>query len=209
MCGKNDIDTTGPCYGGLDLGSTDDLTALALHWPETNSLMVWHFVPEDTYKERDEYRLWKDLGGAALEVTPGRTLNDAYVEAKILELKEQYNIQCVGYDPWNATDLIRRLEDDHGVPMVEMRQGYESMSMPAQRFFMDVKSHLLAHADDPILNWEAGNVEIMVSPAGGIKPVKPKPWSPQKVDGIIASIIARAQSLAEHEEEGSCGIIVF
>ena len=208
-CGQNDVRTEGPCYGGLDLGSTDDLTALVLHWPETDSIRAWHFVPEDTYNQREEYKLWKEHG-AALDVTPGRTFDDAYVEAKILALKEQHDIHGIGYDRWNATDLVRRLEDKHGVPMIEMGQGYQSMSMPSQEFFKDVKSHRLAHDNDPVLNWEAGNVEIMVGPSGAIKPVKAKPWSPKKVDGIIAAVIAKAQSLAEHEEEpGQCGIIVF
>ena len=36
------------CYGGLDLSSTTDLTALALWFPEAGKLLCWHFVPADT-----------------------------------------------------------------------------------------------------------------------------------------------------------------
>jgi len=209
LCGENDTEHDGPCFGGLDLGSSDDLTALALYWPKTQSCKVWHFVPQETYDAKAEYILWKSQK-AMLTVTAGRVLDQGLVREMVNTLKDQYDIQCVGYDRWNATGLITDLADEDGVTMVEMGQGYQSLSMPTNEFGKLVKSHQLCHDNDPVLNWEAGNVTIQAGPAGAIKPVKPKPWSPLKVDGMQALIIAYAMSLTqETEEDQECAIVLI
>jgi len=41
-------------FGGLDLSTTKDLTALALYFPDSGRLLVWHFAPADTLNERAE-----------------------------------------------------------------------------------------------------------------------------------------------------------
>jgi phage terminase large subunit-like protein len=69
-------ETTGPCYGGLDLGSSQDLTALALYWPETGATRVWSWLPgEPSLRDRGEAnrapfhlmggtRLYRNLAGS-------------------------------------------------------------------------------------------------------------------------------------------------
>src|SRR5690606_17127982 len=42
------------CYGGLDLSSTRDLTALALYFPDHGKLLAWHWLPKDTIQLREE-----------------------------------------------------------------------------------------------------------------------------------------------------------
>ena len=39
------------CFGALDMGSTRDLTALALYFSDLGKLLAWHFVPAETIKE--------------------------------------------------------------------------------------------------------------------------------------------------------------
>jgi phage terminase large subunit-like protein len=57
-----------PCWGGLDLGSTQDLTALALYFPEDNgAVLPFFWVPGDRLDEREDrdkvpYRPWKQQG---------------------------------------------------------------------------------------------------------------------------------------------------
>ena len=64
------------CYGGLDLGSTQDLTALVLVFPDDGAsgdgppgydLLCWFWTAEDALRERAErdrvpYPLWRDQG---------------------------------------------------------------------------------------------------------------------------------------------------
>jgi phage terminase large subunit-like protein len=70
------IDLEGqPCFGGLDLSSTRDLTALALYFPEQGCLLAWHWVPADTIGEREErdrvpYSKW--VADGLIEKTVGR-----------------------------------------------------------------------------------------------------------------------------------------
>ncbi len=53
------------CYGGLDLSSTQDITALSLLFPDENKLhnLSWFWIPEDTMQEKERkdrvpYGLW-------------------------------------------------------------------------------------------------------------------------------------------------------
>jgi phage terminase large subunit-like protein len=42
------------CFGGLDLGSTSDLTAFVLWFPDEGKVLAWHFVPKERIAERVE-----------------------------------------------------------------------------------------------------------------------------------------------------------
>ena len=46
----------------------------------------------------------------------------------------------------------------------------------------------IIHGGNPVLRWMAGNVVIDTDPAGNIKPTKER--SPEKIDGIVAAIMA-------------------
>lgn len=45
----------------------------------------------------------------------------------------------------------------------------------------------IIHGVNPVLRWMAGNVVVETDPAENIKPTKAK--SPEKIDGIVASIM--------------------
>ena len=206
-CGEAGIDPRGPCYAGLDLASTCDLGALALYWPETKSLRVYTFIPGDTVERRAEYLLWAEHDH--IIATPGRTHDYSYIRQLLNRLKGEHDIRKLAYDPWNATHLITELADEDGIPVVEFRQGEVSMNQPAKDFERAVINHELRHENNPCLNWQAGNVCVKVSENGNIKPVKPKPQSTKKVDGIIAAIMARALADADTEEKQPEGSVII
>ena len=65
----------------------------------------------------------------------------------------------------------------------------------------------------PVLRWMAGNVVVDTDPAGNIKVTKRR--SPDKVDGIVAAIMALDRCIRHEENTGSVyddpdrGLFVF
>src|SRR5690606_24220217 len=181
------------CFGGLDLSSTIDITALALAFPAEDGsydLVMRFWVPEDRLHERSErdrvpYDAWARDGW--LQVTPGNVVDYGFIREEIHRLADRYEIVELAYDPWNASKLAVELFGD-GVPMVEFRQGYASMSPAAKEFERLVTAGLLRHGGHPVLRGMANNVTIRQDPAGNIKPDKER--SREKIDGIVAAIMA-------------------
>src|SRR5690606_27596523 len=138
------------------------------------------------YLPRFPTRRSSDLDGW-LQVTPGNVVDYGFIREEIHRLADRYEIVELAYDPWNASKLAVELFGD-GVPMVEFRQGYASMSPAAKEFERLVTAGLLRHGGHPVLRWMANNVTIRQDPAGNIKPDKER--SREKIDGIVAAIMA-------------------
>ena len=183
------------CYGGLDLASTTDIAALVLAFaPESEGepvyLLPFFWIPEDNALERERrdrapYVTWARQG--FIEMTPGNVIDYAYIRRRLNELAETYQIGEVAYDPWNATQLSLQLQED-GLTMVEMRQGFASLSGPSKELLRLVLSGGVAHGGNPVLRWMADNVTARQDPAGNIKPDKAK--STGRIDGIVAAVMA-------------------
>ena len=98
------------CYAGLDLSSTQDLTALVLVFPpaepdEPYSILPFAFVPEETVercsrKDHVNYDLWRKQG--QIIATPGNVVDYEAIEGMILDLAGKYRIKEFAYDPWNS-----------------------------------------------------------------------------------------------------------
>ena len=206
-CGAALPDLAGrSCYGGLDLASTTDIAAFVLVFaPEAEgepvALLPFFWIPQDSMIERERrdrvpYSTWVRQG--LVEATPGNVIDYAYIRQRINELARRYEIAEVAYDPWNATQLSLQLQDD-GLTMVEMRQGFASMTAPSKELLRLVLAGGLAHGGNPVLRWMADNVTARSDPAGNVKPDKGK--STNKIDGIVASIMALAR-LTLHDPNG-------
>ena len=90
----------------------------------------------------------------------------------------------IAYDPWNATHIALRLQDE-GATMVEFRQGFRSMAAPTRELEKLIVSRKLAHGGNPVTRWMAANVAVAQDPAGNLKPAKDK--STERIDGIVAA----------------------
>jgi phage terminase large subunit-like protein len=183
------------CYGGLDLSSTGDITALSLMFPPRNDeedyiLLPYFWVPEDTIPIRVHhasvpYDVWHKEG--FLKATQGNVIDYNFIEKFINELHEIYNIREIAVDRWNATQLIINLTDD-GFTMVPFGQGFKDMSPPTKEFYKLLMQGKINHGGNPVLKWMAANVVVDHDAAENIKPTKAR--SPEKIDGIVASIMA-------------------
>lgn len=200
-CGVTDGDFLAriPCYGGLDLSNTTDITAFVLKFPATGDCKAWFWLPERKLEERRDrvpYQLWADQGW--IEVTPGSAVDYRYVQERILGLAKEYRIQEIAFDPWNATQTAIELED-HGLVMVPTRQGYKTMSPACRELEREIVAMELKHGGNPVLQWMAANVMVTQDPAGNLKPDKSK--SIDKIDGIVALLNAISRQIEDNSTE--------
>lgn len=196
------------CFGGLDLSSSQDITAFVLYFPAQCACLPFFWVPAKTAKKKIEYEVWARDGYA--EVTEGKVVDYETVRNKIKELSETYQIKDIGYDPWNASQVAKQLADDDGLPLMEFRQGYKSMNEPSKEVEKLVIQRKLVHFGNPVLRWMASNAQVQEDPAGNIKPVKAQKDSPRKIDGIVALVMAVGLSMTvKTEEQPFKGGLVF
>jgi phage terminase large subunit-like protein len=184
-----------PCYAGLDLSSTQDLTALVLVFPPYGddgkySILPFAWVPEETIDQRSRkdhvnYDLWKKQG--FILSTDGNVVDYEAIEEKIYELADMYQIMELAFDPWNSQMLVGRLAAE-GMTVVPFRQGFASMSPPTKELMKMTLEGKLAHGGHPVLRWCMDNIVIQTDPAGNIKISKAK--ATEKVDLAVALVMA-------------------
>lgn len=180
------------CYGGLDLSSTRDLTALALWFPDAGKVLAWHFVPADTILDRVErdrvpYDRWATDGW--LETTVGRATDRLAVARALADIRQRYDVQAIGFDRWRFEDLNKLLSDEGiELPLVEFVPGFRSYAAAVDAFERALLSGRMQHGNNPVLTWQAGNVIVETDPAGNRKPSKSK--SIDRIDGIVCAIMA-------------------
>jgi phage terminase large subunit-like protein len=190
-----------PCYGGLDLSSTTDLTAFALVFPPFEEDLLWRFlvkfyVPEDTIVKRSKedripYDIWAKQG--YITATPGNVVDYSYIRRDVKNAAKIYDLREVGFDPWGAIKLATELDGKDGVTMVEVRQGYKSMSPPTKELYNLVTGGRVAHGGHPVLRWCADNMVVVSDEAENVKPAKNK--ARERIDGIVAIINALGRAI--------------
>lgn len=198
-----------PCYGGLDLASTRDLTAFVLVWPIDGRMFVapWFFIPEADLRERSlrdnvRYDLWVRDG--LIEATPGGATDWRAVYACIDRLAQRFDIQSIGFDRWGARDIVSDLMAN-GLDVQQVGQGFASANAPCKRLEGLVLKAQLVHDGNPVLRWNLDCCTIASDPAGNIKPVKPGgAQSNKRIDGIYALWMALGQAMLA--EDSSVGV---
>lgn len=191
------------CYGGLDLSSTRDLTALALWFPDAGKLLVWHFVPEDTMRERSErdrvpYDQW--VADGWIEATPGRATDRQAIAHRLADIRQSYDVQGIAFDRWRFEDLNKLLTDEGiDLPLSEFVPGFRSYAAAIDTFERAVLDRRMQHNNSPILKWQAGNVVVKPDPAGNRKPMKDKSFD--RIDGIVSAIMACSLAGKEDGQE--------
>ncbi len=183
--------------GGVDLSSRIDITALAWVWrvEKKLALKVRFWVPEERIRLLDRqgdrrYALWADEGW--IEPTPGDSIDYEWISAAIRKDSEGRCAGMIGYDPWNAKKFADDLHNDFGFDMIEVRQGYVSLNEPSKEFERLIVSREIIHENNPALDWMIASAKTRPDPAGNIKPVKPDPNGKEKIDGVVAAIMALA-----------------
>ena len=183
------------CYGGLDLSSTNDITAFVLVFPPLDEddryiFLPYFWVPEDTLdlrvrRDHVPYDVWERQ--SQLFTTEGNVIHYGYIENFIERLGEKFNIREIAFDRWGAIQMVQNLEG-MGFTVVPFGQGFKDMSPPTKELMKLTLERRIAHGGHPVLRWMMDNIYIRTDPAGNIKADKEK--STEKIDGAVAAIMA-------------------
>jgi len=211
-CGKA-VDPLGlrgrRCYGGLDLSSNTDISALVWVFPpevdgDSYQVLCRFWVPGERVRERVStdhvpYDAWVRQG--YITTTPGNVVDYDFILAQVGEDLETYDAHELAFDRWGATkiqtDLMEMGCEDF---LVQFGQGYASMSGPTKELERLILGHELAHGNNPVLNWMADNLVVRSDPAGNIKPDKER--SIERIDGMVSLVMALGRAMV-HEQAGS------
>lgn len=195
------------CFAGLDLASTNDITSLSLlfPWREQDDVvrfdwLVFNWVPEEMISEKMlhagiDYSAF--IRDGHMESTPGNTTDYRYIRKKLNELRENFDIQAVAYDPYNSSQLVIELMED-GFNMSKYGMNLSNMNVPTKELERLFANGLINHGGNPVLRWMMGNVHIYTSSNGDIRTNKSK--SAEKIDGVVSGIIALGQYLTDRRE---------
>lgn len=204
------------CFGGLDLASVSDFTACVYVFPPLVETGLWEVVvrlwlPQAAVDKLRAKGLLKDLDSwieaGLIKVTPGNVADYSFIRKTINEDRENFNLVQLGADRWNSSQLVTDLQDD-GVEVVNVGQGFASMSGPCKELERLYMSHRLAHGGHKVLRWMASNVVATKDAADNIKFDRAKVRN--KIDGMVALVMALGRAIApQEEEEGAPGAIVL
>jgi phage terminase large subunit-like protein len=204
------------CYGGMDLSSKQDITALVLLFPPLNGLprwivMPWFWMPKDLIKERTEadkvpYDVWVREG--FLQTTPGDQVDHKTIYNKVIELGKLFSIRQIGFDPWGFEWIGGELQEA-GYQLFSIKSSYELLSEPTKAITGYINGTLpmadkpgeqkMEFLNNPIFKWMCSNVVVEKNAQGWFRPSKGK--SAQKIDGFWALCAAMNRAQANPEQD--------
>jgi phage terminase large subunit-like protein len=181
-----------PCWGGLDLASVSDFTSFRLIWLVDGHWYThgWRFVPNAAVQHRTErglvpYQHWVQSGH--LIVAGDEVTDYDAVQERIIGINDRFNVKMIGFDRWNAAQLVKKLEDA-GVPLKEFIQGPRSYHPAMQALERAYTAGKLSHGNDPVLNWCAANICARTDVNLNMAPDRKR--SREKIDDMVALLEA-------------------
>ena len=168
------------CYGGLDIGYSDDMTALFLRFVEWKTeevldgdgntktvqvphfkQLVWYWSCEERVKrserERVNWRPWVEAGH--IEIAGKKKLDEDFVAQRILEIIGNFKLQELGFDKYKSREITKKLLAKK-VKCVEIRQSAEVLNDPIRRFKDMVESGDYTHDGNPVFLYNLQNTRV-------------------------------------------------
>lgn len=188
------------CFLGLDLSRTRDMTAAVFlfPWPEDGDecIRVWplFWLPEKIAKERDHlfpFRSWSKAGH--IELSPGDVVDYKAVEDGICQTADSFDFRMRGlyFDQHYAEEITQRLAERLGMATSErvaVRQSLMFLSPLAKEWERRISCGMVHHADNAVMDWQVGHVEVWADRNQNIRPVKPESATGKSIDGIMAAL---------------------
>jgi len=192
------------CFAALDLASKTDIADLVLLFPPQKKRSRWtvfakHYLPEDTVENGNpRYQAWFEDGW--LTATPGNVTDFSYIADDLDEIKSKHELVAVPYDPFQATQFATERAAE-GYPMLEYGATVKNFSEPMKQLEALVLQRAIDFEIDPVLMWMFGNVVARLDKKDNIFPNKEREGN--KIDGVVATIMALACAVAEVDDGGS------
>lgn len=185
-----------PCALGIDLSRGDDFCAFTFVFPLQDrafGIKTLCFITEDTlYRLPPAMRVKYDefIKEGTLIVMNGITLDmdNVYDHVDDHIINNDYDVICVGYDPYNAKTFIERWERENSpYGVVKVIQGAKTESVPLGELKKLAENRMLIF-DETIMMFTMGNCIAMEDTNGNRKLYKSR--QDQKIDSVAAMMDA-------------------
>jgi phage terminase large subunit-like protein len=198
----------------FDLASTRDLNAICTlkRYAEDDYEAQWKFfLPEESLElipkhYQDIFR--NAINSGVLKLTMGNVMDDKEIYDYIISEHQKYDLKEVGYDAYNAGNLVSRLYEA-GLPVKKVGQGMAVLSNPSKYVEKMILQKAIKHDGNPFVGWQLSNCEVYTDVNGNIKIRKNEADKSAKVDGIIAMITAFHCALDNPYVSNSFGFRTF
>lgn len=181
-----------PCWNGLDLSSSRDITAFVqVFYDELmDKFIIWPhlFTPKDTVIKREEedknpYSKW--IKDSELIALSGKYINFELLLDYVYTLAEDFEFQESGFDRWGSPTILNRLEEKWDI--VPMGQGMQTMTPIINDFECLLIDERIIIAENDCFRTMAKNCVAVFDDAMNVKYSKRK--SRFKIDGIIGMLM--------------------
>ena len=194
-----------PVYVGFDMSAKTDLTSVTFMIPylsgeydgngkEIVKYYFWthSFIPtreklhEHIVKDKVPYDAWERQG--FLEVTNTPIVDQGRVMRYVMEECEKHNlkIQCLCFDPANASKLMMDLSDE-GYDVEEVFQSHKHLNEATQGFREQVFCKNVGYLPNPLLNYAMSNAVVRQS--NGLIKID-KDATTKRIDPVDATLCA-------------------
>ena len=185
-----------PCSMGCDLSMGDDFCSFTFLFPlprEAFGVKTRNYISSLTMSKlhssaRQKYEQFIDEG--SLVVLEGTVLdmNEVYEDLADFIEKANYDVRCVGYDPYNAKEFIERWARDNGPFGIEkVIQGARTESVPLGELKKLSEERLLLF-DEQLMSFAMGNCITLEDTNGNRKLYKQR--RDAKIDAVAAMMDA-------------------
>ena len=189
-----------PLYLAVDLASRKDAAVIAGIFFDGVERFSFerYYAPEAAAEDNEKYRNFAIAGEMVL--TPGSQTDQAFIEEEIKNLCQEYDVQGIGFDDWQADYMMTRLMDC-GLPVINFNQTVRNMSAPMKELEAQVLDGNFWHAENSCTSWMMGNVVAKIDAKEHIYPRKENDNDKRcKIDGAVALIMAMGLTLAEESQ---------
>lgn len=184
------------CALGADLSQGDDFCAFTFLFPlpnerfgvKTRSYITSRTMMQLPSAMRMKYENFVKEG--SLMVMDGTVLDmiEVYEDLDQLIMDKGYDVCCIGYDPYNAKELVERWEREKGpYGVVKVPQGSKTESVPLGELKKMAEDRLLLF-DEELMTFAMGNCIVLEDTNGNRKLYKMR--RDQKIDNVAAMMDA-------------------
>ena len=181
------------CTVGFDRSLVNDITSFCLLFPNDNGgadCIYINLLPEEAIKKATDnlkQTYQKAIESGDLEVVPGAVIKNADMKPYFKYIKEKFNVDMFGYDPYKMKEIAMELEDE-GYPVVSVSQGVGNMSEPAKKLEELLKDKTFRYNDN-LFEFACTNAIQGVTKMNNVAIYRENVQT-EKIDPLIATIIA-------------------
>ena len=185
-----------PCAMGCDLSQGDDFCSFTFIFPlpgETFGIKTLNYISDYTLTHlpmaiRSKYEEFLKEG--SLRVMDGTVLDMdvVYEDLDKFIVESEYDVRCIGYDPYNAKEFVNRWTQDNGeFGVVKVIQGAKTESVPLGELKKLAEDRRLIF-DEELMSYTLGNCIVLEDTNGNRKLYKRR--REDKIDAVAAMMDA-------------------